>query len=55
MSWSTSLTLGLVAIRSRMQNWRSSRWQGTLVLVCHPQHPFARQKTVKLKALAGQK
>ena len=26
-----------------------------LVLICHPQHPFARQKTVKLKALAGQK
>jgi LysR family transcriptional regulator, transcriptional activator of the cysJI operon len=26
-----------------------------LVLVCHPQHPFAKLKTVKLKALAGQK
>ena len=26
-----------------------------LVLICHPQHPFAKQKTVKLKALAGQK
>src|SRR5476649_2530986 len=26
-----------------------------LVLVCHPQHAFAKQKTVKLKALAGQK
>jgi DNA-binding transcriptional LysR family regulator len=26
-----------------------------LVLVCHPNHPFAKQKTVKLKALAGQK
>jgi LysR family transcriptional regulator, transcriptional activator of the cysJI operon len=26
-----------------------------LVLVCHPQHAFARLKTVKLKALAGQK
>src|SRR5476651_374735 len=26
-----------------------------LVLVCHPQHPFAKQKTVKLKALAGEK
>ena len=26
-----------------------------LVLVCHPQHPFAKQKAVKLKALAGQK
>jgi DNA-binding transcriptional LysR family regulator len=26
-----------------------------LVLICHPNHPFAKQKTVKLKALAGQK
>ena len=26
-----------------------------LVLICHPQHPFAKQKHVKLKALADQK
>jgi DNA-binding transcriptional LysR family regulator len=26
-----------------------------LVLVCHPQHPFAKQKMIKLKAIAGQK
>jgi len=26
-----------------------------LVLICHPQHPFAKSKTVKLKALTGQK
>ncbi len=26
-----------------------------LVLVCHPQHPFAKQKAIKLKALDGQK
>jgi DNA-binding transcriptional LysR family regulator len=26
-----------------------------LVLICHPQHPFARQKSIKLKMLAGQK
>jgi LysR family transcriptional regulator, transcriptional activator of the cysJI operon len=26
-----------------------------LVLICHPQHPFAKQKTVKLKMLAQQK
>src|SRR5205809_5628254 len=26
-----------------------------LVLICHPQHPFARIKSLKLKALAGQK
>jgi DNA-binding transcriptional LysR family regulator len=27
----------------------------TLVLICHPQHPFAKHKNVKLKALIGQK
>ena len=26
-----------------------------LVFICHPQHPFAKQKNVKLKALADQK
>lgn len=26
-----------------------------LVLICHPQHPFAKQKSVKLKAVADQK
>ncbi len=26
-----------------------------LVLICHPQHPFARQKGIKLKNIAGQK
>ncbi len=26
-----------------------------LVLICHPQHPFARQKALRLKSLAGQK
>lgn len=26
-----------------------------LVLICHPQHPFAKQKSIKLKAIAGQK
>ena len=26
-----------------------------LVLICHPQHPFAKQKSVKFKALAGQR
>ena len=26
-----------------------------LVLICHPQHPFAKGKTIKLKNLAGQK
>ncbi len=26
-----------------------------LVLICHPQHPFARQKSIRFKALTGQK
>src|SRR5438034_2824401 len=26
-----------------------------LVLICHPQHPFAKSKSVKLKTLSGQK
>jgi DNA-binding transcriptional LysR family regulator len=26
-----------------------------LVLICHPQHPLAKQKSVRLKALSGQK
>src|SRR5580693_9347248 len=26
-----------------------------LVLICHPQHPFTKQKAIKLKSLAGQK
>ncbi len=26
-----------------------------LILITHPQHPFAKQKSIKLKALAGQK
>jgi len=26
-----------------------------LVLICHPQHPFAKNKSIKLKTLAGQK
>src|SRR5574339_354191 len=26
-----------------------------LVLICHPQHPFAKQKSIKLKNLSGQK
>jgi len=26
-----------------------------LVLICHPQHPFAKLRTIKLKAISGQK
>ena len=27
----------------------------TLVVICHPQHPFAQRKSIKVKALSGQK
>src|SRR3954463_1890589 len=27
----------------------------SLILICHPQHPFSKQKSVKLKDLSGQK
>jgi len=53
---SNVVDLGLVAYP-----WRDSRLEivplrkETLVLICHPQHPFAKQKSLKLKALAGQK
>jgi DNA-binding transcriptional LysR family regulator len=48
--------LGLVAYPSRdakleVVPLRKDR----LVLICHPQHPFAKNKSVKLKELAGQK
>lgn len=26
-----------------------------LVLICHPQHPFAKQKSIKLRSISGQK
>ncbi len=26
-----------------------------MVLICHPQHPFARQKSIRVKAISGQK
>jgi DNA-binding transcriptional LysR family regulator len=48
--------LGLVAYPTRdarleIVPFRSDR----LVLICHPQHPFAERKSVRAKALAGQK
>jgi DNA-binding transcriptional LysR family regulator len=48
--------LGLVAYPTRDAKLeiipiRSDR----LVLICHPQHPLAARKSVKVKALAGQK
>ncbi|MGO8930612.1 MAG: LysR family transcriptional regulator [Limisphaerales bacterium] len=48
--------LGLVAFPTRdarleIVPFRSDR----LVLICHPQHPLAERKSVKVKALSGQK
>ena len=48
--------LGLVAFPTRdsrleIVNLRSDK----LVLICHPQHPFAERKSIKIKALSGQK
>jgi len=48
--------LGLVALPTRdsrleIVNLRPDK----LVLICHPQHPFAERKSIKIKALSGQK
>ncbi|HEV2437395.1 MAG TPA: LysR family transcriptional regulator [Verrucomicrobiae bacterium] len=53
---SNVVDLGLVAYPERNARLELVPFRkDELVLICHPQHPFARQKGVKLKALAGQK
>src|SRR5450432_1082440 len=48
--------LGLVAFPTRDAKLEIvALRKDPLVLICHPQHPFAKQKSVKLKMLAGQK
>src|SRR5580698_2311382 len=48
--------LGLVAYPVRDAKLETiSLRKDPLVLICHPQHPFAKTKGVRLKALAGQK
>ncbi|HEU5122598.1 MAG TPA: LysR family transcriptional regulator [Verrucomicrobiae bacterium] len=48
--------LGLVAYPTRDPKVEViSLRKDPLVLICHPQHPFAKLKTAKLKTLAGQK
>ena len=48
--------LGLVAYPARDAKLETVIFgKDPLVLICHPQHPFAKQKSVRLKALAGQK
>jgi DNA-binding transcriptional LysR family regulator len=48
--------LGLVAYPSRDPKLEIVPLRkDPLVLICHPQHPFAKQKSMRLKAIAGQK
>jgi DNA-binding transcriptional LysR family regulator len=48
--------LGLVAYPVHDAKWETVPLRKEpLVLTCHPQHPFAKLKSVKLKALNGQK
>ena len=48
--------LGLVAYPSHDPRLEIGHMPSdTLVLICHPQHPFAKQKSIKVKALSGQK
>lgn len=48
--------LGLVAYPTRDPKVEViSLRKDPLVLICHPQHPFAKMKTARLKTIAGQK
>src|SRR6478735_7614221 len=48
--------LGLVAYPTRDSKLEISPLRkDPLVLICHPQHPFAKHKSLKLKTLSGQK
>jgi DNA-binding transcriptional LysR family regulator len=53
---SNVVDLGLVAYPQRESKLETvALRKDPLVLICHPQHPFAKTKTVKLKSLGGQK
>jgi DNA-binding transcriptional LysR family regulator len=53
---SNVVDLGLVAYPMRESKLETvSLRKDPLVLICHPQHPFAKMKSVKLKGLSGQK
>jgi len=53
---SNIVDLGLVAYPSRDAKLETvALRKEPLVLICHPQHPFAKSKSVKLKSLNGQK
>ncbi|HEX5219311.1 MAG TPA: LysR family transcriptional regulator [Verrucomicrobiae bacterium] len=54
--FSNVVDLGLVAYPSKDGKLEVvSLRKDPLVLICHPQHPFARQKSIKLKAVTDQK
>src|SRR5580700_6733375 len=54
--FSNVVDIGLVAYPVRDSKLETvSLRKDPLVLICHPQHPFAKMKSVNLKALAGQK
>jgi DNA-binding transcriptional LysR family regulator len=53
---SNIVDLGLVAYPARDSKLETvALHKDPLVLICHPQHPFAKAKNIKLKALSGQK
>jgi LysR family transcriptional regulator, transcriptional activator of the cysJI operon len=53
---SNVVDLGLVAYPTRESKLETvALRKDPLVLICHPQHPFAKARSVKLKALSGQK
>jgi DNA-binding transcriptional LysR family regulator len=53
---SNVVDMGLVAYPQRESKLETiPLHKDPLVLICHPQHPFARLKGIKLKAIAGQK
>jgi DNA-binding transcriptional LysR family regulator len=53
---SNSVDLGLIAYPVRDSKLEIVPLRKEpLVLVCHPQHPFTKQKSIKLKSLNGQK
>jgi DNA-binding transcriptional LysR family regulator len=53
---SNVVDMGLVAYPTKDSKLEIvSLHKDPLVLICHPQHPFARQKSIRFKALTGQK
>jgi len=51
-----AVDLGLVAYPSKDNDLEMYPFRrDLLVVICHPQHPFAAQKSVRLKSLSGQK